>query len=214
MTIFLTGLPSAGKPTIANVLQVRILEDGGRGVTLLDGDVVRTHLSKGLGFSKEDRDTNIERIGWVASRLVRHGAAVICAASALAVWLALHGHLDVAETLNLLIGHLLYGLLVGAIALFSAYMPGADQLALEVTPGLLATLLAFAPSAVALETVSVKGVDQGDGLFTGTAMSPLIQGGHLIVHQLGRHRHRGGPGAGAAQCDDRAVRHRRARSSA
>ena len=65
--IWLTGLSGAGKSTIANLLAVR-LERRGRTVTLLDGDVVRTHLSKGLGFSKDDRDTNIRRIGFVASR--------------------------------------------------------------------------------------------------------------------------------------------------
>src|ERR1044071_83430 len=76
--IWLTGLSSAGKSTIAGVLASR-LEQRGRPVTLLDGDVVRTHLSKGLGFSKEDRDTNIRRIAFVASEVVRHGGAVICA---------------------------------------------------------------------------------------------------------------------------------------
>ena len=78
-TLWFTGLSGAGKSTIAEIVGGR-LEEAGRTVEYLDGDVVRTHLSKGLGFSKEDRDTNIERIGWVASRLVRHGAAVICAA--------------------------------------------------------------------------------------------------------------------------------------
>ena len=77
--IWLTGLPSAGKSTIAEILTVLLLERGRR-VTLLDGDVVRTHLSKGLGFSREDRDTNILRIGFVASEIVRHQGAVLCAA--------------------------------------------------------------------------------------------------------------------------------------
>jgi sulfate adenylyltransferase len=77
--IWFTGLPSAGKSTIADILAVMLLEYG-RSVTMLDGDVVRTHLSKGLGFSKEDRDTNILRIGFVASEIVRHHGAVICAA--------------------------------------------------------------------------------------------------------------------------------------
>ena len=78
-TIWFTGLSGAGKSTIANIVGER-LEELGRAVEYLDGDVVRTHLSKGLGFSKEDRDTNIERIGWVASRLTRNGAAVLVSA--------------------------------------------------------------------------------------------------------------------------------------
>lgn len=77
--IWFTGLPAAGKSTIAEVLAVMLMERG-RQVTVLDGDVVRTHLSKGLGFSKEDRDTNILRIGFVASEIVRHRGVVICAA--------------------------------------------------------------------------------------------------------------------------------------
>ena len=77
--IWLTGFSSAGKSTIAQVL-TKHLEARGRTVTLLDGDVVRTHLSKGLGFSKEDRDTNIRRIGFVASEIVRHGGVAIVAA--------------------------------------------------------------------------------------------------------------------------------------
>jgi len=78
-TIWFTGLPSAGKSTIAEILTV-MLNERGRQVTVLDGDVVRTHLSKGLGFSREDRDTNITRIGYVAAEIARHGGAVICAA--------------------------------------------------------------------------------------------------------------------------------------
>ena len=78
-TLWFTGLSGAGKTTIADLVGPR-LEEAGRLVEYLDGDVVRTHLSKGLGFSKEDRDTNIERIGWVASRLTRHGAAVLVSA--------------------------------------------------------------------------------------------------------------------------------------
>ena len=78
-TLWFTGLSGAGKTTIAHVVGPE-LERRGHIVEYLDGDTVRTHLSKGLGFSKEDRDTNIERIGWVASRLTRHGAAVIVAA--------------------------------------------------------------------------------------------------------------------------------------
>ena len=78
-TVWFTGLSGAGKTTIAHLLGPA-LDERGCIVEYLDGDTVRTRLSKGLGFSKEDRDTNIERIGWVASRLVRQGAAVICAA--------------------------------------------------------------------------------------------------------------------------------------
>ena len=78
-TLWLTGLSGSGKTTLAHLLGPE-LDARGHVVEYLDGDTVRTHLSKGLGFSKEDRDTNIERIGWVASRLTRHGAAVIVAA--------------------------------------------------------------------------------------------------------------------------------------
>ncbi|HWS88044.1 MAG TPA: bifunctional sulfate adenylyltransferase/adenylylsulfate kinase [Pyrinomonadaceae bacterium] len=77
--VWFTGLSGAGKSTTAEVLSVKLLEHG-RQATLLDGDVVRTHLSKGLGFGKEDRDTNVRRIGFVASEIVRHGGGVICAA--------------------------------------------------------------------------------------------------------------------------------------
>jgi sulfate adenylyltransferase len=77
--IWFTGLSGSGKSTTAEVLTVLLLE-AGRQVTQLDGDVVRTHLSKGLGFSKEDRDINIRRIGYVASEIVRHGGVAVCAA--------------------------------------------------------------------------------------------------------------------------------------
>ena len=77
--IWFTGLSGAGKSTTAEIVVSRLLE-AGRQVTMLDGDIVRTHLSKGLGFSKEDRDTNILRIGFVAAEIVRHGGAVVCAA--------------------------------------------------------------------------------------------------------------------------------------
>ncbi len=77
--IWFTGLSGSGKSTTAEVLTVLLLESG-RQVTVLDGDVVRTHLSKGLGFSKEDRDINIRRIGFAASEIVRHGGATVCAA--------------------------------------------------------------------------------------------------------------------------------------
>ena len=78
-TLWFTGLSGSGKTTIAHFVGPE-LERRGHVVEYLDGDTVRTNLSKGLGFSKEDRDTNIERIGWVAARLTRHGAAVIAAA--------------------------------------------------------------------------------------------------------------------------------------
>jgi sulfate adenylyltransferase len=77
--VWFTGLSGAGKSTTAEILVVKLLEHG-RQVTLLDGDVVRTHLSKGLGFDKEDRDTNVRRIGFVAGEIARHGGGVICAA--------------------------------------------------------------------------------------------------------------------------------------
>ena len=77
--LWFTGLSGAGKSTTAEHILNLLLEKG-RNVTILDGDVVRTHLSKGLGFSKEDRDINIRRIGYVASQIVRHGGIVICAA--------------------------------------------------------------------------------------------------------------------------------------
>ena len=77
--IWFTGLSGAGKSTTAEILTSLLLEHG-RQVTVLDGDVVRTHLSKGLGFSKEDRDINIQRIGYVAAEIVRHGGTVVCAA--------------------------------------------------------------------------------------------------------------------------------------
>ncbi len=77
--IWFTGLHNAGKSTTASVLTSLLLEHG-RNVTLLDGDVVRTHFSEGLGFSKEDRDDHVRRMGYVASEIVRHGGMVICAA--------------------------------------------------------------------------------------------------------------------------------------
>ena len=73
-TLWLTGLPSAGKTTLARALSERLT---GRPVELLDGDEVREFLSKGLGFSREDRDTNVLRIGWVAATLARHGVLVL-----------------------------------------------------------------------------------------------------------------------------------------
>jgi len=79
LTIWFTGLSGAGKSTISEILE-RELRALGRNVEVLDGDVVRTHLSKGLGFSKEDRDTNIRRIGWVCEVLSRNGVFAIAAA--------------------------------------------------------------------------------------------------------------------------------------
>ncbi len=79
LTVFFTGLSGAGKSTIANALMVKLLEMGGRPVTLLDGDIVRTHLSSELGFSKEHRDLNIMRIGFVASEITKNGGIAICA---------------------------------------------------------------------------------------------------------------------------------------
>jgi sulfate adenylyltransferase len=75
---FFTGLSGAGKSTIAQLLHARLQELQDRNVTYLDGDEIRTHLSKGLGFSKEDRDENVKRVGYVASEIVRHGGLVIC----------------------------------------------------------------------------------------------------------------------------------------
>jgi adenylylsulfate kinase len=80
-TIWFTGLSGAGKSTLSEIIEQRLRERG-RNVEVLDGDIVRTHLSKGLGFSKEDRDTNIKRIAFVASLLTRNG--VICISAAIA----------------------------------------------------------------------------------------------------------------------------------
>lgn len=77
--VWFTGLPSAGKTTVANLLAAK-LRDRDVAVEVLDGDVVRTHLSKGLGFSKEDRDENIRRIGFVAGLLARHGVVALVSA--------------------------------------------------------------------------------------------------------------------------------------
>jgi sulfate adenylyltransferase len=79
VTILFTGLSGSGKSTIANVLRVKFLEVGGRPVTLLDGDLVRKHLSSELGFSKEHRDINIRRIGYVASEITKNGGIALCA---------------------------------------------------------------------------------------------------------------------------------------
>jgi sulfate adenylyltransferase len=79
VTIFFTGLSGSGKSTIANILMTKFLETGGRPVTILDGDLVRKNLSSELGFSKEHRDINIKRIGYVASEITKNGGIAICA---------------------------------------------------------------------------------------------------------------------------------------
>lgn len=79
-TIWFTGLSGAGKTSISDAIEPLLRERGLRKIEKLDGDVVRTHLSKGLGFSKEDRDTNIRRIGWVAEVLTRNGVCVLASA--------------------------------------------------------------------------------------------------------------------------------------
>ncbi len=78
LVLFFTGLSGSGKSTLARALQDKLLEQGQRTVTSLDGDVVRRNLSAGLTFSKEDRETNIRRIGWVAAEISRHGGIAIC----------------------------------------------------------------------------------------------------------------------------------------
>jgi sulfate adenylyltransferase len=78
-TLFLVGLSGAGKSTLAEALATHIERTFGRAITLLDGDIVRTHLSAGLGFSREDRETNIKRVGFVAAEVTRHGGLAICA---------------------------------------------------------------------------------------------------------------------------------------
>ena len=80
LTIWLTGLPCSGKTTIATLLAQSLCERGVSRLEVLDGDVVRTHLSRGLGFSRADRDTNILRVGWVCQVLARHGVTTIVAA--------------------------------------------------------------------------------------------------------------------------------------
>ncbi len=76
LTVWLTGLPSAGKTTIGHALEKRLLADGHR-VEVLDGDVLRTHLTRGLGFSRQDREENVRRIGFVAHLLARNGVVVV-----------------------------------------------------------------------------------------------------------------------------------------
>jgi len=79
VTVFFTGLSGSGKSTVAGVLLVKLMEIGGRPVTLLDGDLVRKHLSSELGFSRADRDLNILRIGFVASEITKNGGIAVCA---------------------------------------------------------------------------------------------------------------------------------------
>ncbi len=79
-TLWFTGLSGAGKTTLSNLVHHMLQEKGVTNVEVLDGDVIRTHLSKGLGFSKEDRDTNIKRIGWVAQLLTKHKVPNLVAA--------------------------------------------------------------------------------------------------------------------------------------
>lgn len=78
-TVFLTGLPSSGKSTLANALTIKLRELTNRPITLLDGDIIRTHLSHGLGFSQEDRELNITRVGFVAKEVTRHHGIAVCA---------------------------------------------------------------------------------------------------------------------------------------
>ena len=78
-TVFFTGFSGSGKSTIANALRVKLLEIGGRKVTVLDGDLVRKHLTSDLGFSREDRAKNVRRIAFVAAEITKHGGAAICA---------------------------------------------------------------------------------------------------------------------------------------
>ena len=78
-TVFFTGLSGSGKSTLANGLLIKLLENGNKPVTLLDGDIVRTHLSSELGFSKEHRSLNVKRIGYVASEITKNGGIAICA---------------------------------------------------------------------------------------------------------------------------------------
>lgn len=77
LTVWLTGLPSAGKTTLAHALAKRLADEGYERVEVLDGDVAREHLTRGLGFSREDRAENVRRIGWVASLLARNGVIVL-----------------------------------------------------------------------------------------------------------------------------------------
>jgi sulfate adenylyltransferase len=79
ITLFFTGLSGSGKSTLANIIFAKLIESGGRPVSLLDGDIVRQNLSSELGFSKAHRDLNIRRIGFVASEITKNGGVAICA---------------------------------------------------------------------------------------------------------------------------------------
>ena len=79
LTVFFTGLSGAGKSTLANAIMYKLMETEDRPITLLDGDIVRQHLSSELGFSKEDRDIHVKRIGYIASEITKHGGVAICA---------------------------------------------------------------------------------------------------------------------------------------
>jgi len=79
VTVFLTGLSGSGKSTIASILSSKLLEIQDREITLLDGDVIRNHLTSELGFSKEHRDLNVQRVGYVASEITKHGGIAVCA---------------------------------------------------------------------------------------------------------------------------------------
>ena len=79
ITLFFTGLSGAGKSTLADIIRTKLIEDGQRPITLLDGDVVRRNLSSELGFSRADRDLNIRRIGFSASEISKNGGVAICA---------------------------------------------------------------------------------------------------------------------------------------
>jgi len=79
VTVWFTGLPSSGKTTLANALAKRLAAEGYERVEVIDGDVARQHLTRGLGYSKEDRDENVRRVGWVAEMLSRNGVVVVVA---------------------------------------------------------------------------------------------------------------------------------------
>ena len=104
-TVFFTGLSGSGKSTIANVLLVKLLEMGGRPVTLLDGDIVRKNLSSELGFSKEHRDINIMRIGYVASEITKNGGIALCAPIAPYEWVREHNRKRISRVGGYILVH-------------------------------------------------------------------------------------------------------------